>query len=114
MFGVFAERAIGGFSPLFLEAERREKGSGRAAVAAEFQRLLDAKVSGDEIETRAASRLDDPDLQFKEVMKEFNARMATDLLPALIEIIPKFKNLIPHIGDAVDALASFINFASRN
>src|SRR5690606_29347069 len=109
-----AERAVAGFAPIFTDAERQQKGSGAAAVRKEFSRFLSASVSREEIEQRATSRLNDPDLQLKESMKDLNAVVARELTPALTRAIPSFSKLVPHIGDAADALAKFIDFAHEN
>jgi hypothetical protein len=112
MFGVYAARAVGGFSPLFIEAEaenaklskgkRLKKGeAGKAAVRAEFSKFKDATVTDAQIKEAASSRLSDSDLQFKEAMKEFNSQIGTELLPVLTRLIPQFAKLIPYVEQAV-------------
>src|SRR5690606_6391677 len=62
LFGVYAERAVAGFAPLFTDAERQQRGTGAQAVQAEFARLLAAELSQEQITRQAQSRLEDPDL----------------------------------------------------
>jgi hypothetical protein len=96
MFGIYAQRAVGGFAPLYTEAEKKQKGSGRAAVKAEFDKYANATMSDADISRGANSRLDDADLKFKEVLKDFNTQVGGTLLPIITELIPKFADLIPH------------------
>jgi hypothetical protein len=108
MFGIYAQRAVGGFAPLYTDAEKKQKGSGRAAVKAEFAKYANATVSSKDIEARANSRLDDADLRFKEVMKDFNARIGGELLPVVTELIPKFAKLLPYVDRAAELLGKMV------
>jgi len=114
LFGVYAERAVAGFSPLYSQAEtanmalpeaQREKGgvAGEKAVRAEFGRLLAAELSLEQQAERAASRLADLDLQLKEVTKRFNAAIGSELMPVIMQMIPEFTALLPNITKAVRA-----------
>jgi hypothetical protein len=119
LFGVYAERAVAGFSPLYSQAEaanmalpeaQREKrgAAGEKAVRGEFKRLLAAELTPDQQRERAASRLADPDLQFKEAMKQFNAAIGSELLPVLTRLIPEFTKLLPTLTKGASALAGFV------
>ena len=99
IFGERSIRAVQGFSPLYSEAERRKKGTGGAAVEAEFARLLKNQLSPEEQKRRAESRLADPDLKFQEAMKEFNFALGSELLPEVTKLIPEFTKLVPAIAD---------------
>jgi hypothetical protein len=115
--GVFGERsirAVQGFSPLFTKAEaenaalpageRLAKGvAGERAVRAELARLKDSSVNKEQIAERAASRLADPDLQFKEAMKKMNAAIGSELIPVITQLIPEFVELLPNITKAARA-----------
>lgn len=121
LFGIMAARAVGGFSPLYNEAEaanerldkkdprRLKKGeAGRAAVRAEFAAFRDASISDKEIKERADSRLADADLQFKEVLKEFNSRIGSELLPVLAKLIPQFAKLMPYVERAATVFGKMV------
>jgi hypothetical protein len=128
VFGERSIRAIQGFSPLYVAAEaqaeeQRKAGNvnapkkgeaGRAAVAAEFQRLEQATLSDRQVRERADSRMSDTDMQWKEAMKKLNAAVGKDLLPALTAIIPELAKLAPLVGQVASALGSFVKFTSEN
>ncbi len=114
MFGVFGERALAGVSPLFVDAEKRQKGSGRAAVLAEFKKFTGATLTDAQIEANVGTRLSDPDLQVKEAVKEFNLQVGTQLVPVLTQMIPKFAQLIPTIAKVTESLGSFAGFVMDN
>lgn len=114
VFGERGIRAIQGFSPLYTEAEKRKPGSGRAAVAAEFQRLMGAQFSTEDINRGAANRYSDEDVRLKEAQKEFNDAIGTKLLPVLTALIPKFTDLIPKVADAAGVLADFATNVINN
>ena len=114
IFGERSVRAFSGFAPVFTAAERQEKGSGRKAVQQEFERLTNAAVTDEQIQERVASRMEDPDIRFKEAMKEFNAAVGDQLLPVIIELIPKFSEMLPNIVEATKAFADFVSFAAEN
>jgi hypothetical protein len=125
LFGVYAERAVAGFSPLYAQAEagnmalppaeRQARGvAGEKAVRAEFGRLLAAELSPEQQAKRAASRLDDPDLKFKEAMKQFNAAIGSELLPVLTRLIPEFTKLLPSLTRAAEIFARFVESAAKD
>jgi hypothetical protein len=113
VLNVESAKALRGFSPLFLEAERNRKATGQGptgkeALFAEFQRFTGANLSPEEIQKRAASRLEDPDLQFSEAAKQFNEAVSKDLLPALTKLVPEFVKLTPALGDLFNAIARLL------
>jgi len=125
LFGVYAERAVAGFSPLYSQAEaanmalpedkRQARGAaGEKAVRDEFSRLLAAELSPEQQAKRAASRLEDPDLQFKEAMKAFNSAIGSELLPVLTRLIPEFTKLLPSLTRAAELFASFVESAAKD
>jgi hypothetical protein len=125
LFGVRGERAVAGFSPLFAAAEaqnaklptgkRQKEGvAGEAAVRAEFKRLTDVQLGIKEVKERADSRLADPDLQFKEAMKDFNLAVSRELLPALTSLVPQFKAMLPNVAAAAHMFAKLISFLTEN
>ncbi|HEU4544353.1 MAG TPA: hypothetical protein VFR23_24695 [Jiangellaceae bacterium] len=132
LFGVYAEKAVAGFSPLFsrdqaeaqlqlegpnavkgqarIDLQRRLKSGefGEAAVRAEFKRLRSAELSPEQQRERAQSRLQDSDLQFKEAMKKFNAAIGSELLPVLTKLVPEFAKLIPSLTTAASLFAKLV------
>jgi hypothetical protein len=95
IFGERSYKMAQGFQGIYLDAEKQEKGSGRAAVLAEFEKFQKAAVSEKDVETRAAARLADEDIRLEMAMKELNSRIATSLTPAFGDLIKLTSDLIP-------------------
>jgi hypothetical protein len=115
--GIFGERsirAIQGFSPLYTAAEKREKGSGKAAVAAEFARLLGATLDDDALQERVASRLEDPDIVWKESVKEFQHAIGSELLPAVMRLVPEITQMIPELTAMASVIADIAGWTIQN
>jgi hypothetical protein len=109
-----SKKALAGFAPLYLAAEKQKKGTGRAAINAEFERFNSATPSMDEINKRASLRLEDPDLQIKETMKAFNAAVGNELLPVLTRMIPKFAEALPSIAKFTEGAAKAGEYLLEN
>jgi hypothetical protein len=101
-------KALAGVSSVYLDAESKKKGTGRAAVDAAFKEFTGASVSDKDISARANSRLDDSDLQFKEAMKDFNEKVGSELLPVLTRLIPQFTRLLPYIERAANLFGKLV------
>ncbi len=114
MFGLFADRAVGGLSPVFLDAEKKKKGSGRAAVMAEFARFQNATVSGKQLKERADSTMAEPDRQFKEAAKEFNTAVGKEMMPAVMQLTREAVKLVPTLAAMTRMVAKFVDFAVTN
>jgi hypothetical protein len=115
--GLFNEESgkiFKGLGATYSEAESRKKGSGRAAVEAEFKRYAGANLDEKALKERAGSRLEDSDLQFKEAMKRFNAEVGQKLLPTLTALTPKFAEMLPYISRAVELFAKLVDEVSKN
>lgn len=117
-------RAFQGFSPLALDARNKLKAenpkatkeqldaAGRKAIMDEFERFM-PKVDEADFRRRAESRLDDPDLKFKDAMRDFNRVVGSELLPELTKLIPHFAKLTPYIGKAAEYMGKWMSaFAS--
>ncbi len=112
LFGLESGKIFKGFAATFSEAEKKQRGSGRGAVMAEFNRFAGAELSGKDITNRANSRLEDPDLRLQETVKQFNAAVADKLMPVLMRLIPEFAKLLPFVeqgakrfGELADAFS---------
>lgn len=114
MFGVFAERAVGGFSPLFVDAEKQKKGSGRAAVKAEFDRFQKAGLSDAQVNERAGLRMSDDDIKMKEAAKIFNAAVGDQLAPVASGLAKSFADMAPQVGGVTKALGKFVSYVVNN
>ncbi len=95
LFGNESVKIFRGLSSVYSAAESKKKGTGRAAVQAEYDRFAGAKLDSKEIASRANSRMEDADLQFKEVMKNFNTVLGNELLPTVTKLVPELTKLIP-------------------
>lgn len=113
-FGAESANAVAGLMPVFNEAEAKQKGSGRAAMLAEFNRFMKASLTDQQIKERASSRLSDEDMQLKEAFKELNIVVGKELVPALIRFVPEFAKMIPLIGRATHELGRFVGWLAEN
>lgn len=100
LFGGESKKIFAGLSSAYSAAEARAPGSGEEAVRAEFKKFAGAKLSDKDLEQRFQSRMSDPDIQFKEVMRDFNAQVGSELLPVITRLIPEFAKLLPHVTTA--------------
>lgn len=114
LFGIESGKIFRGLSATYSQAERTKKGSGREAAAAELKRFTGARLSEDDINIRAASALEEPNLVFKENMKAFNTAVGTQLLPALTALVPSLTQLAPQVGSLARHAGDFISWFSRN
>lgn len=114
LFGQESKKIFTGFGSVFSAAEKKKKGSGRAALMAEFGRFAGAKLDPAALKERAASRLSDPDLQFKETLKQFNTALGESLLPTLTRLIPQFSKLLPYIERAAVLFGRLIDSFAKN
>lgn len=111
IFGERGAKMVQGFQPLYAEAERKKKGSGAAAVQAEFDKYLNATLTDQQIKERVASRTEDPDIQFKETMKELNAELGSAFLPIMQDLVKALRATTPEIvavGKGAAAVAQFM------
>jgi hypothetical protein len=117
IMNVESAKALGGFSPLFLQAERenealpakerKKKGaSGRAALMAEFDRFMNASANKADMDERVASVLEEPAMKFQQSIKQVNTAIGGALLPTVMRLIPHFQELIPQVDMAGRMFAS--------
>lgn len=112
IFGEEGMRGIEGLRSTFVQAGGGEEGE--AAIRALFQRFGKTMTEGD-VEKRAASRLSDPDLQFKEQVKNFNREVGSRLLPVVTsKLLPAMEKLAPHVATVADKLAEFASWFADN
>lgn len=114
LFGIESAKIFKGLSAVYSEAEKSKKGSGRGAVDAEFKRFAGATLDPKALKDRAASRLSDPDIQFKETMKGLNAALAKELLPVAIELGTKLKEATPAIGAFAKKVSEVVMWLAAN
>lgn len=115
LFGMESQKIFKGLGATFSEAEKKKKGSGRAAVMAEFQRFAGANVAPEEIQKRAASRLSDPDLMMQEATKKFNIAVSNKLMPVVTDqLVPALAKLAPHAARAAELVAKLADAAATH
>lgn len=105
IFGLESAKIFKGLAATYSEAEKRKKGSGRAAVEEEFGRFSGAKLSQREIASRVNSRMSDPDMRIQETMKSLNGALADKFLPLLMKLIPEFEKMLPYVEQGVKRFA---------
>lgn len=101
IFDIRGSKVVRGFSKSY------QRG-GKEGVLKQFDDLMKTEVSAGDVAARAQSRLDDPDLKFKEAMKDFNAKVGSELLPELTKLIPEIAKLTPYVADAARLFAMLV------
>jgi hypothetical protein len=114
IFGAYGMRGIRGFASIYSTAERKQKGSGEAAVAAEWQRFTGATGTEESLSKRFRSRLEDPDIKIAEAADAFNAAVGSRLVPAVTALIPKLEGLIPVAADVASKGAGLVSWMAAN
>lgn len=107
LFGVRGQKVVRGFLRSFKE-------QGRQGVYSRFDELMQTELSTGQIASNKASRLADPDLQFKDAMKEFNSVVGAEMLPALTKLLPALAELAPHVATAARLMAKFVETLAEN
>lgn len=121
IFGERSYKMAQGFQGIYLDAEKQEKGSGRKAVLAEFEKFQKASVSEKDVETRAAARLADTDVQLEMGLKELNTIVGSSVMPAFVGLLPAIKDAVPAFGELlastkylIEAFGGAITFLNKN
>ena len=123
MFGsVMTDRAVRKYVGTYSEAEKKETGSGRAAVMTQLKDVAGAKLSDDEIDSNLKMKMNTDAAQMGKVKAEFDKAISTDLLPLFTALIPVIKDMVPVFVDlsktAIPAFAELIksiaDFANAN
>ena len=114
VFNIRGLRAFNGLGVMFKTAEEKQKGSGRAAVMGELARLSGATLSEDTIRAGVASRMEDPDMKWKEAQKALSREIGSQLLPVVTKLIPKIGELAPMFGKLAAGMASVIEWLTKN
>lgn len=114
LFGMESKKIFTAMGATFSEHEKRKPGTGRAEALKEFNRLAGADISKEDIAAQAQSVLDEPGMKLKETQKKFNDAVGEKLLPVLIDLIPKFTELIPSIAKAAEFFAKLVDSAARD
>lgn len=125
IMNVESAKALGGFSPLFLQAERenaalpkkdqKQKGeAGRAALMGEFDRFMNASANKADLDERVASVMEEPAMKFQEAIKDVNTSLGGALLPVVMRLIPQFQELIPAVDVAARMFAKMAETFIQN
>lgn len=112
IFGEEGMRGIEGLRSTFTQAGGGAKGE--AAIREQFARFSKT-MTAEDVSGRARSRLEDPDLRFKEQVKKFNMEVGSRLMPVVTNsLLPALEKLAPHIANAADAAAKFAMWFAEN
>lgn len=114
LFGQESAKIFRSLAAVYSEAEKRQKGSGRSAVQTEFNRFMGAELSPEVIQGKADLRAADPDVQFTEAVKAFNAELGSRLLPKLTELIPKIAELTPAVVSLTESAIKAAEWLAEN
>jgi hypothetical protein len=114
---IFSERsirAVQGFAPLYNQAEKKEKGSGKAAVLAEFARLEKATLTDESQRARVSAIMQTPEMQLKETFKALNKDLGAEFIPILQELVKSLQDATPNIVAMGKAAAGVARFFVEN
>lgn len=112
IFGEEGMRGIEGLRSTFVQGGGGAKGE--AAVRDLFKRFSKT-MTAEQVSGRAASRMEDPDLRFKEQVKSFNREVGSRLMPVVTDsLLPALEKLAPHVANAADAAAKFATWFAEN
>ncbi len=114
LFGIESAKIFKGLGATFSEAEKRKPGSGRQAVTDHFNRFAGATLTESDVNNKALSRLEDPDLKIKEGMKQLNARIGETLIPMVIRLSDSFGKLLPFAEQAAVVFARMVEVFLEN
>ncbi len=114
LFGQESAKIFRGFAATYSEAEKKQKGGGRAAVMAEFDRYAKATLDPAQLKRQADSRMADDDLQWKEQMKQLENEIGTHLLPEVRKLVPELAKLTPEIGKLAGVAAKVLGWFADN
>ena len=107
LLGIYGQKVVRGFAGAFRER-------GRQGVFAEFDRLMQTELTSADIQTRAASRLEDPDVRLKETLKEFNREIGEELVKQLPELTGVIKSAIPAFKELTIGVIKVAKFFGEN
>jgi hypothetical protein len=114
---IFSERsirAVQGFAPLYNQAEKQQKGSGKAAVLAEFARLEKATLTDSSQRERVSAIMQTPEMQLKETFKALNKDLGAEFIPILQDLIESLRRATPNIVAMGKAAADVARFFVDN
>lgn len=114
MFGERGVRVAGGFADVYRTAEGQKKGSGMAAMEAEYLKLEKAALTQAQIKEAADKRMAETDMKLEQAMAKLREEVATHLLPKLGQLIPKIMDMIPKFADFLSALANVVEFLTNH
>lgn len=117
-------KSLRGFSARYVEAyrgakaegksEKEAKEAGKKAVSARFAEFGGIAMTEAERDTKAASRMSDPDKLFEDNMRKLSTAVGSRLLPVVIELIPKIAEMTPLLASAASSVASLIKAFADN
>jgi hypothetical protein len=114
LFNIESMKAIESVRTVYTDAEKKEKGSGRAAVLAEVERFGSAGFKPGELDVMDKSVTSEASTQLIEAQKKFNAALGSELLPVITRMIPEFTRLIPTVAKAADVVARFVESVAKD
>jgi hypothetical protein len=114
IFGQMSAKTVAGFSNIYQAGEAQQKGGGRAAVMAEFERFKGATLSAEDVTTRADALGQGQGAAFTESMKKLNVAIGKELLPVVTDLTQRLGNAAPEIGRFSSAVASSVAYLADN
>ena len=111
---VMADRVVRKHVGVYQEAEKKKKGSGKEAILKRMHDNAGVSLSDDEVNTGFKMKMDTDAVKIQKARASFDKVINDDLMPLLPQLVKEFSALIPYVGDAAKAAASFARFAAGN
>lgn len=105
-----AQRVTNGFRNVYTQAEAKEKGTGEAAVRAEFSKLKKASMKDDERSASFQASMQSSEAQ-TQVLKN---QLQKQLGDAVEQVAPQLLSLVPAASEAVKAMGGLAGWAANN
>lgn len=112
MFGHMSYRAVAGYQDVYNRAGGGA--AGMKAVDEAFNKFENAALSETTVREDAAKRMQEIDKRLASTMNELRERIASELIPVIIDMVPTIKELIPQFAKMLKAVAGFVDWVIKN
>lgn len=120
---VVGEKSVHTLRDAYVGAEKKEKGSGEAAVRKQFDNMVkETMMHEPEVTSMAGKRMGALDAQMQTMQEKFDVAVQDKIIPALLKLVPVLDKMVPMFVDLnAKALPAFVDliktvgeFVSKN
>ena len=112
---VVGERSIHTLTNAYVKAEEKKKGSGEAAVRAQFDNMVkETMMKEEDVAEMSAKRLAALDAQMATQKEKFDQAVQNTVIPALLKLVPEIDKLVPlFVSLNATAIPAFANLVKN-